>query len=58
MAGPDRTINVLKLFTLTRPAWSVEEAAAALGVSESSAYRYVAVLTEAALRARSRDHPV
>jgi DNA-binding IclR family transcriptional regulator len=49
MAGPDRTINVLKLFTLARPAWTVEEAAAALGVSESSAYRYFAVLTEAGL---------
>jgi DNA-binding IclR family transcriptional regulator len=49
MAGPDRTINVLKLFTLTRPAWSVEEAAGALGVSHSSAYRYFAVLTEAGL---------
>jgi len=49
MAGPDRTINVLRLFTLTRPAWSVEEAAAALAVSESSAYRYFAVLTEAGL---------
>lgn len=49
MAGPDRTISVLKLFTLDRPAWTVEHAAAALGVSASSAYRYVAVLTEAGL---------
>jgi len=49
MAGPDRTINVLKLFTLARPAWSVEDAAAALNVSDSSAYRYFAVLTEAGL---------
>jgi DNA-binding IclR family transcriptional regulator len=49
MAGPDRTINVLKLFTLAKPAWSVEEAAAALKVSDSSAYRYFAVLTEAGL---------
>jgi len=47
MAGPDRTISVLKLFTLERPAWTVERAAAALGVSASSAYRYFAVLTEA-----------
>lgn len=49
MAGPDRTISVLKLFTLERPAWTVERLAAALGVSASSAYRYVAVLTEAGL---------
>jgi DNA-binding IclR family transcriptional regulator len=49
LAGPDRTINVLRLFTLAKPAWSVEEAASALGVSESSAYRYFAVLTEAGL---------
>ncbi|TPG57444.1 IclR family transcriptional regulator [Roseomonas nepalensis] len=49
MAGPDRTTSVLKLFTLDRPAWTVEQAAAALGVSASSAYRYVAVLTEAGL---------
>jgi DNA-binding IclR family transcriptional regulator len=49
MAGPDRTIAVLKLFTLARPAWSVEAVAAALDVSDSSAYRYFAVLTEAGL---------
>lgn len=49
MAGPDRTISVLKLFTLERPAWTVERLATALGVSASSAYRYVAVLTEAGL---------
>ncbi len=49
MPGPDRTINVLKLFTLERPAWAVEEVAGVLGVSDSSAYRYIAVLTEAGL---------
>jgi DNA-binding IclR family transcriptional regulator len=49
LAGPDRAINVLRLFTLNRPAWTVEEAASVLGVSESSAYRYFAVLTEAGL---------
>ena len=49
MMGPDRTILLLKLFTLDRPAWTVEAAAAALGVSVSSAYRYVAALTEAGL---------
>jgi IclR helix-turn-helix domain len=49
MAGPDRTISVLKLFTLDRPTWTVEEAAPALHVSVSSAYRYFAALTEAGL---------
>jgi DNA-binding IclR family transcriptional regulator len=49
MASPDRTISVFKLFTLERPDWTVEEAAAALQVSVSSAYRYFAALTEAGL---------
>ena len=49
MAGPDRTASVLKLLTLDRSAWTVEQAAAALGVSASSAYRYVAVLAAAGL---------
>ena len=49
MAGSDRTIGVLKLFTLEKPAWSVDDAAAALGVSVSSAYRYFAALAEAGL---------
>lgn len=49
MAGPDRTVGVLKLFTLERPEWTVEEAAGALQVSASSAYRYFAALTEAGL---------
>jgi DNA-binding IclR family transcriptional regulator len=49
MAGGDRTISVLKLFTLDAPAWTVEEVAARLAVSASTAYRYVAVLTEAGL---------
>ncbi len=51
MAGPDRAVGVLKLFTLERPAWTVEEAAGALQVSASSAYRYFAVLTKAGLLA-------
>lgn len=49
MAGSDRTISVLRLFTLERPRWTVEETAVALQVSVSSAYRYVAALTEAGL---------
>ena len=49
MAGSDRAIGVLKLFTLDRPEWTVEEAAETLGVSTSSAYRYFATLMEAGL---------
>lgn len=49
MAGPDRAIGVLRLFTLEKPAWTVEEAAGALQVSASSAYRYFAALVEAGL---------
>lgn len=49
MAGPDRTVSVLKLFTLGRPAWTVEEAANELQVSASSAYRYFATLVDAGL---------
>jgi len=49
MAGQDRAISVLRLFTLERPDWTVEEVAAARGVSASSAYRYVAVLVDAGL---------
>jgi len=49
MASPDRTISVFKPFTIERPEWTVEEAAAALQVSVSSAYRYFAALTDAGL---------
>jgi len=49
MAGPDRTVGVLKLFTLERSEWTVEDAAVALHVSTSSAYRYFSTLTEAGL---------
>ncbi len=47
MAGSDRAIGALKLFTLERPDWTVEGVAAALGVSASSAYRYIATLEDA-----------
>ena len=40
---------MLRLFTLDKPAWTVEDAAAALDVSVSSAYRYFATLAEAGL---------
>ena len=49
MAGSDRTVGVLKLFTVDRSEWTVEDAALVLGVSASSAYRYFSILTEAGL---------
>lgn len=49
MAGPDRTISVLRLFTIETPAHSVEQVAQALDVSVSSAYRYMAALIDAGL---------
>lgn len=49
MTSPDRTVSVLNLFTLESPAWTVEDASVALGVSGSSAYRYFATLSEAGL---------
>ena len=49
MADSDRSIGLLKLFTLQKPVWTVDAAAEALQVSPSSAYRYFAVLTKAGL---------
>ncbi len=49
MADQDRSISLLRLFTLDRPVWTVEAAADALQVSPSSAYRYFAVLMDAGL---------
>ena len=37
----DRALGVLKLFSLEKPVWTAEEAAAQLEVSISSAYRYL-----------------
>lgn len=51
MASPDRTISVFKLFTLEKSEWTVEDAAVALHVSTSSAYRYFSALTDAGLLA-------
>lgn len=36
----DKTLSVMELFTAERPEWTVEEAIAELGLSESTAYRY------------------
>jgi DNA-binding IclR family transcriptional regulator len=45
----DRLLAALALFTIDRPQWTVEAAAAALGVSATTAYRYFKQLTAAGL---------
>lgn len=45
----DRLLAALALFTIERPQWTVEEAAAELGVSAPTAYRYFKRLTRAGL---------
>lgn len=49
MSTSDRLLAILDLFTLDRPDWSVEEAAAVLGVAVSSAYRYFNSLSRTGL---------
>lgn len=49
MSTANRLLNVLALFTLDRPEWTVEEAAAELGMTMSTAYRYFKSLVEAGL---------
>jgi len=44
MASADRVLEILALFTATRPAWSAMEAARELKLSRASAYRYFARL--------------
>jgi len=41
----DRLLGALALFTIERPQWTVEAAAAELGVSATTAYRYFKQLT-------------
>jgi DNA-binding IclR family transcriptional regulator len=45
----DRSLSVLKLFTLDRPVWTAEEIAKTLDVSMSTAYRYVLALEDVGL---------
>ena len=45
----DRVLSVLKLFSMERPRWSVEEAANELGIRISTAYRYFRSLASAGL---------
>lgn len=51
MATSDKLLSVLDLFDLERPDWSVEEAARALALPTSTAYRYVSSLTRCGLLA-------
>lgn len=45
----DRLLAVLSLFSLEQPSWTVEQAAEALGVSVTTAYRYFASLSRIGL---------
>ncbi len=47
MATADRVLAVLGLFSLERPEWTVEAAAGALNLSQSTAYQYFRSLIEA-----------
>jgi DNA-binding IclR family transcriptional regulator len=49
MPTSDRALAVLKLFSLEKPVWTASEAAATLGVSSSTAYRYISALDEVGL---------
>jgi DNA-binding IclR family transcriptional regulator len=54
MSTSDRSLAVLKLFSLERPVWTAEEIASALSVSLATAYRYIGSLDEAGLVAAAR----
>ena len=45
----DKTLSVMDLFTPERPEWTVEDACAALGQSESTVYRYFRSLSASGL---------
>jgi DNA-binding IclR family transcriptional regulator len=47
MSSAERLIEVMDLFTPSRPTWTPPEAAQALKTSRASAYRYFQLLTEA-----------
>ena len=49
MSTVDRALGILRLFTIERPEWSVEEAARAIGSPTSTVYRDFRSLTEAGL---------
>ncbi|KAE8757123.1 MULTISPECIES: IclR family transcriptional regulator [Paraburkholderia] len=54
MAASDRSLSVLKLFTVEHPEWTAEDVAAALDVGIATAYRYLSALDEAGLIATTR----
>jgi DNA-binding IclR family transcriptional regulator len=54
MAASDRSLSVLKLFTIDRPEWTAEQIVAALDVSIATTYRYLSALEEAGLIATTR----
>ena len=49
MNRANRVSSILRLFTAEKPLWTPEEAATALGVSLSTAYRQLSALTKAGL---------
>jgi DNA-binding IclR family transcriptional regulator len=49
MSSLDRVFDVLNLFSVAKPLWTVDEATAALNHSRSTAYRYIRTLVKAGL---------
>lgn len=49
MSSPDRVFDVLNLFSLNKPLWTVDEATAALKHSRSTVYRYIRTLVKAGM---------
>jgi DNA-binding IclR family transcriptional regulator len=49
MSSLDRMFDVLDLFSVTQPLWTVDEATAALKHSRSTVYRYIRTLVKAGL---------
>ncbi len=49
MNSADRLLGILRLFTVAKPVWTVEDAAKELGVSLSQTYRYFNSLVKAGL---------
>ena len=47
----DRVFDVLNLFSVAKPLWTVDEATAALKHSRSTVYRYIRTLVKAGLLA-------
>ena len=54
MAATDRSLSVLKLFSLENPIWTAEQVSAELQVSMSTAYRYLLALEAVGLVTTAR----